>query len=335
MRHHFIKILPVLGFFCLPVLAEDLDPVVDLSGQWRFEIGNCKNCESKKYNDSKWDELHVPGNWEDQGFPGYDGYAWYRTEFEISEKFSGATLYISLGICDDVDRVYVNGHFLNGSGSFPPSYETAWDRKRLYMIPNTYLDFKGKNSLAVQIYDHEGEGGIVKGKIGIYSKKQPYHINLNLAGPWKFMPGDNPEWRNAEFPDGDWPSIMVPGKWEHYGYPNLDGFAWYRKSFVMPADKCDDRWILILGRIDDVDEVYFNGSRIGQTGEFPDRTDLFIKTAYGILRLYSIPRTLFRPGAENVIAVRVFDSGSEGGIYEGPVGLISRDMYLKKKRYIH
>ncbi|MBN2103780.1 beta galactosidase jelly roll domain-containing protein [bacterium] len=332
----------ILQILILPLMAarlisgsNELSKEVDLRGEWRFEIGNLKLYSNPDFDDSNWETIDVPGNWERQGFPGYDGYAWYRTRFKISSRLSESALYLELGYVDDVDRVYINGHFLNGSGSLPPNFLTAWDRSRLYTIPNSFLNFHGDNCLAVQVYDNEAEGGIRKGSVGIYSKRQPYHLSFDLSGLWKFMPGDNMDWNRPDYVDEAWHTIEVPGKWEYHGFKDLDGFAWYRKAFVLPNFMKDDRWILVLGRIDDIDEVFFNGTRIGQTGQFPDRTDLFIETGYGKLRLYSIPRSLLRANRINVIAVRVYDKIGEGGIYEGPVGLISRKTYLRKRRYFH
>ena len=37
---------------------------------------------------------------------------------------------------------------------------------------------------------------------------------------------------------------------------------------------------------------------------------------------------------KNIIAVRVFDSGRDGGIYEGPVGLITQTKYIDYWRKI-
>ncbi len=36
------------------------------------------------FDDSKWDKITVPSSWENQGFRGYNGYAWYRVSFEGS-----------------------------------------------------------------------------------------------------------------------------------------------------------------------------------------------------------------------------------------------------------
>jgi sialate O-acetylesterase len=36
-----------------------------------------------------------------------------------------------------------------------------------------------------------------------------------------------------------------------------------------------------------------------------------------------------KPGEENVLAVRVYDGYLNGGIYEGPIGIITQDKYRK------
>ena len=316
-----------------PVIAEELELELSLKGRWLFEIGNLAVYAEPDFDDSDWESIIVPGNWEDRGFPGYDGYAWYRIHIKVPSHLSDKTLYLQLGTIDDVDRVYLNGRFLNGSGGLPPKFHTAWDRKRCYLISNEMLRFEQENVLAIQVYDVEAEGGIRTGDIGIYSKPQHFRLTHMLSGNWQFRSGDNPEWALPEYDDQNWSILAVPGKWEHQGYPNLDGFAWYRKHTVLPESMKGSRWILVLGRIDDVDQIYFNGTRIGQTGEFPDRTDLFMNTGYNKLRVYSVPSSLIRYGQTNVIAVRVYDIGSDGGIYEGPVGFIQRKDYLRLKQY--
>jgi len=38
---------------------------------------------------------------------------------------------------------------------------------------------------------------------------------------------------------------------------------------------------------------------------------------------------LLKKNQSNVIAVRVLDTGGDGGIYEGPVGIISQTKYIE------
>ena len=60
--------------------------------------------------------------WEDQGYPGYDGYGWYRKHFKTTHSIDGKFLLLKMGTIDDADEVYVNGRFIGFCGSFPPAW---------------------------------------------------------------------------------------------------------------------------------------------------------------------------------------------------------------------
>jgi sialate O-acetylesterase len=50
---------------------------------------------------------------------------------------------------------------------------------------------------------------------------------------------------------------------------------------------------------------------------------------YAQFRGYYIRDGLIKINEENVIAVRVYDGWRDGGIYEGPIGLITQERYTK------
>ncbi len=115
---------------------------------------------------------------------------------------------------------------------------------------------------------------------------------------------------------------MVPRAWETQGYREYDGIAWYRKSFIIPAHLLRRDLVLILGKIDDLDQTYFNGELIGETGDlsgYPGR--ISVDQEWQELRAYPIPEHLINRLGENVIAVRVYDGLFQGGIFSGPIGL--------------
>src|SRR5664279_4895046 len=87
------------------------------------------------------------------------------------------------------------------------------------------------------------------------------------------------------------------------GYNDYNGYAWYRKSFKMNDIPLNTSIYLMLGRIDDADEVYLNGTEIGKSGKFPPD----FKTAYDRVRKYIIPSDLLKENGENVISVKVYD----------------------------
>ena len=93
----------------------------------------------------------------------------------------------------------------------------------------------------------------------------------------------------------------VPGHWEGNGLPEgTDGIAWYVGEITLDdLDRTSDM-VFTPGNIDDADESWFNGTRIGATDGFQTE------------RAYTIPKSLLRTGV-NRIALRVTDIGGAGG----------------------
>lgn len=314
---------------------EKLTLLQSLRGEWSFSIGIDNKWTSPDYDDSDWEKIRVPSSWEDQGFNGYNGYAFYRKKITISSSLKNRMLYINLGYIDDVDEVYLNGHKIGSTGSFPPDYITAYNAERIYYLPEELIRFEGTNVIAVKVYDTEQAGGIVGGDIGIYGGKTSVNLEVNLQTIWKFREGDDLKRKDIAFDDSDWNEVFVPAKWEDQGYRDYNGYAWYRKTFTWTGSD-DERMIIVLGKIDDMDQVYINGSLVGSTGYFPPRSKNQPITGqeYNAFRGYYLPVGILKKGQKNVIAVRVLDKGGVGGIYEGPVGLISQKNYIRYWREI-
>jgi sialate O-acetylesterase len=272
----------------------------------------------------------VPSPWEDQGFNGYNGFAFYRKKINISSSYKGRMLYLNMGYIDDVDEVYLNGHKIGSTGSFPPNYNTAYNAERVYYIPEENINFDGSNLIAVKVYDSYNEGGIVSGEIGLYGGKTSVNLDVNLQTSWKFQPGDDMRRKEADYDDSGWSEIFVPAKWEDQGYRDYDGYAWYRKSFVYKGGSDNEKMVIIMGKIDDIDQVYINGTLVGSTGQFAGRSGDDVSTGqeYNAFRGYYIPDGLLKKNQKNIIAVRVLDTGGVGGIYEGPVGIITQTKYI-------
>ena len=50
----------------------------------------------QNFDDSEWEKINVPSSWENQGFHGYDGYAWYRTSFKLKTSDAEKDLHLDL-----------------------------------------------------------------------------------------------------------------------------------------------------------------------------------------------------------------------------------------------
>jgi sialate O-acetylesterase len=209
-------------------------------------------------------------------------------------------------------------------------FNTAFNALRTYYIPEEFLNFSGPNSIAVKVYDSYQQGGIVSGDVGIYTNRFDLPLQINLQGKWKFRTGDDLQRKEANLDDSQWDEIFAPAKWEDQGYRDYDGFAWYRKTFLYTGNLSGDKVVLVLGKIDDVDQVYVNGILVGSTGEFSDKPGKWIETGerWKAFRGYYVPASVLKKNQKNTIAIRVYDSGGEGGIYEGPIGFISQPDYI-------
>jgi DUF1680 family protein len=143
--------------------------------------------------------------------------------------------------------------------------------------------------------------------------------SVSLPNEWKFKLGDNLEWANPSFDDRGWGNKQLGTSWSATGMKD-NVYAWYRTKIVIPssmkATAEKGKGIkLSLGKIDDVDQTFFNGKLIGQTGSLPPAYE----TKWDAKRVYIISTNEVQWDKENVIAVRVFSPDVGGvGMYEGP-----------------
>ncbi len=324
-----LLLLTATSSWSQPSLVQELD----LSGDWSFEIGDDPAWKERGFNDAKWEVVRVPGEWENQGFPGYDGFAWYRKRFLVPKELSQREQYLQLGRIDDVDVCYLNGKTVGSTGQFPPDYLTAWSDRRIYPIPEGTLRYGKENVIAIRVYDYHLRGGLYEGPVGLFSSRAAeISLKMDLSGLWKFKLGDNRKWSQPDYSASEWQSVPVPSGWEQVLDSAWDGIAWYRLGVTIPRDLAKEKLILLAGQIDDADETFFNGKMIGATGEFGKMKSIGCRECHLLERAYFLPPDLIAPGRQNIIAIRVWDRGGLGGIARGPIGIVTRREYLRHIR---
>lgn len=111
-------------------------------------------------------------------------------------------------------------------------------------------------------------------------------------------------WSAAIVDTADWKTMTLPTYWENAGYPDFDGVFWFRRIFELPSNWDGGDVVLHLGAVDDNETTWVNGTRIGAT------------MGWTVPRVYRVPASLLKHGA-NVIAVRVLDTGGNGGLWGG------------------
>tara|TARA_R110002111_G_scaffold192036_5_gene258358 strand:- start:943 stop:2829 length:1887 start_codon:yes stop_codon:yes gene_type:complete len=126
-----------------------------------------------QYNDSQWDDMYLPGRFDDIVKGDFDGVMWFRKIINIENIDSDYTL--SIGAVDDMDVIYINGQKIGSYAGI--SYANT---KREYKIPKSFLN-KGDNTIAIRAIDVGGPG-LFKGPMLLDNQAGS---KVSLSGNWK------------------------------------------------------------------------------------------------------------------------------------------------------
>jgi len=133
------------------------------------------------------------------------------------------------------------------------------------------------------------------------------------AGSWRFTLGDDPAWKNPDFDDAAWQTVTLPTHWStHVNGDFTQKFGWYRRRISVPTALRGKDVLLLLGKIDDADETFVNGVKVGGTGTFPPHYE----TAWTATRRYLVPARLLKGDGTDLVAVRDYNGAGDAGIYE-------------------
>ena len=105
-----------------------------------------------------------------------------------------------------------------------------------------------------------------------------------------------------DFDDSRLPTLNLPGLWESQSLSEFDGVVWLRKVVILSSEQSKNPASIDLAKIDDNDVTYINGVEVGKTNQWDAR------------RKYRIPNGVLKEG-ENLVVVKVTDTGGGGGIY--------------------
>jgi len=145
---------------------------------------------------------------------------------------------------------------------------------------------------------------------------------IPLDGAWQFHLGDDPRWASPGFDDAGWEQLSADKQWGLQGHPAVTGYGWYRCHITQHATPgAPAEMSLLIPRIVDAYEVYWNGRLVGTEGRFPPHPRWYVSNQQR-------PANVFDLGTATggVLAVRVwkaplfsYDDAGAGGFRELPV----------------
>lgn len=164
-----------------------------------------------------------------------------------------------------------------------------------------------------EVKEYEETLGLIAGSRDEFNRLQEWlamHPVVNIAGKdlsqrWRGLElGDN-DCASSGFDDSRWGEMKLPVVWETTELGNFDGAVWFRRQVHIPSGWVNRPLNLQIGPVDDMDEAFVNGVKVGETLD-----EGFWQTN----RIYEVPASLVTDTVLT-LAVRVTDNQGGGGIH--------------------
>lgn len=182
-----ITVIMAMLLLAATAVAQSIVPA-----EWKFITGDDPEYIDSAMNEYWWNDISPLTVWEKQGYEGYDGFAWYRVNVVVpasmkknAMKYNG--LILKLGTIDDADETFFNGHLVGSTGKMPPEYAPAYDVPRAYLIPPDYVNWDGKNTIAIRVYDGGGNGGMYGGSLELTNRGNADLLTLGVLSAQEDM----------------------------------------------------------------------------------------------------------------------------------------------------
>lgn len=172
--------------------------------------------------ETRWREVQVPGAWEEQGLPDFDGKVWFRRHLRLAAAQAAGAATLHLGTIDDCDETFVNGRPVGG--------HCRWDEPRHHAVPAGQLR-EGDNVIAVRVTDTGGGGGFY-GDAAALQLELADGSRVPLAGRWRARVEAAAE--PTQLKANDAPTLAFDGMVAPLAGLPLAGVIWYQGESNVP-----------------------------------------------------------------------------------------------------
>lgn len=164
------------------------------------------------------------------------------------------------------------------------------------------------------------------------------HKSVDFNSDWRFFRGDTSRAETPDFNDSGWRVVNLPHDWSIENLPGTNspfdsnaiskmsgGYttgrtAWYRKSFILPAEQKNKRFMILFDGIYMNSDFWINGEYLGNH-------------PYGYTSFWFDVTDKIKSERKNVLAVRVKNEGLNSRWYSGSG--IYRHIWFKTPGPVH
>jgi alpha-glucosidase (family GH31 glycosyl hydrolase) len=152
----------------------------DISKGWKFRADSVNRglqlqWESLSFDDAAWTSLNAGASWEEQGFEGYDGIAWYRKKIQIPSGLTADSLFLVFSGVDDEYDLFLDGSKVAHYGT-PGS--SVWN-SMTYTNILPYVGQRKEVLVVLRVNDWGGGGGV--GEAYLADAPPGKGVRFNLA----------------------------------------------------------------------------------------------------------------------------------------------------------
>lgn len=83
-----------------------------INDSWKFHKGECEAAASPTYDDSVWEDIHIPHTWNTDAYTEkeyYQGAGWYRRTLTLPQNWQNKQIFLKLDAASKAATVYLNG----------------------------------------------------------------------------------------------------------------------------------------------------------------------------------------------------------------------------------
>jgi beta-galactosidase len=159
--------------------------ILNFNRDWKFTKGNPANAATPNFDDSAWQNVHLPHDWAifgpvdslgngETGKLPWRCQAWYRKTFKLNPADAGKKIYFLFDGIMAFPKVYVNGHL---AGQWDYGYNS------FYLDVSDLVEFNQPNVIAIHV-DTRQHGSRWYPGAGIYRKIQMIIVDPVHVGIW-------------------------------------------------------------------------------------------------------------------------------------------------------
>ena len=238
---------------------------IDLAKLWKFrtdtaDAGIRQQWFSADLNDSAWNSIKAGALWEGQGYPNYDGVAWYRKWVALPASLGVDSLFLVFGGVDDEYDLFINGTKIVHRGTYPDHsmYGTQTESEvSRFLLPGR------QNLIAMRVNDWGGGGGIGREPVVLSDVVPGGGIRFNLADKRQaevFM-----DVLHNPLVDQGVDFWWIDGGTGSAGMPGLDAQMWTNRVFYDFTEKHTRRRAFIFSRYGGWGSHRYPGNFTGDT----------------------------------------------------------------------